>query len=165
MKKIMYVLLCVMVLCSLSIYFVYANQANASDLVPNEEQGEEITLKADSKPLNKNPKPVLKGNSDKLNQTQYKAREENILDKEFVAKNNAEVKLSEYMTYEEYLKLNDEDPLTEISKDRIIYVIQIYYPDGFEHVKAGLIENCLATGLYDAETGEYIGGSYISAKE
>lgn len=122
-----------------------------------------ITLKADSKPLNRNPEPVLKGNADKLGlQSQsFKATKSSVLDEKTLKEKNAEVKLAEYMTYADYLELAGTDAFsTEIAEDRVVLAVQVYYPDGFEHIKAGLIKNCLATGLYDAETGEYLGGTF-----
>lgn len=48
---------------------------------------------------------------------------------------------------------------------RVIFVAKVFYPDGFNHVRGGFIDNCLATGIYDAETGEYLGGSFATVSE
>ena len=53
----------------------------------------------------------------------------------------------------------------QIGENRVVLVVEIFYPKGFEHVKAGIIENCLAVGVYDAATGEYLGGEYTTVDE
>lgn len=100
--------------------------------------------RAESLPLVKNPDYVLKGNDSDGN--------------------GGEVLMNEYMTYADFLKMQGpkESVSAEIAKDRLVLVVKVYYPDGFDHVKVGLIQNCLATGLYDAATGEYLGGSFVS---
>lgn len=167
MKKSIVLILSVIVFGSLTA-FVYANQSDEFAVTSNvNQEGEEI-LNADSKPLNKNPEPVLKGNSKVLAKSEYKATAASILDEKVLAEKKGDIQLTEYMTYGEYLKYSGEgkdSKSAEIADDRIVFVVQVYYPDGFEHVKAGFIENCLATGIYDAETGEYLGGSFETVKE
>jgi hypothetical protein len=124
-------------------------------------------VKADSKPLDKNPEPILKGNADKLavHSQSFKATKSGVLDDKYLEEHNAEVKLTEYMTYEQFVKLTGDDAVsTEIAKDRVVLAVQVYYPIGLEHPRFGLIKNCLATGMYDAETGEYLGGSFQTMK-
>lgn len=85
-----------------------------------------------------------------------------------LADNKGEVRYTGYMTYGEYLAYNGEgveSKSAEIAEDRVVFVVQVYYPAGFEHVRAGFIENCLATGIYDAETGEYLGGSFETVEQ
>lgn len=48
---------------------------------------------------------------------------------------------------------------SQISPDRLIWVVQTYHPQGYEHPRVGVIENARVTGIYDAETGEYLGQS------
>lgn len=161
MKKKLLSFSLAMVIIGSAAAYSYASQ----DVVKGKEVSEDmnVTLKADSKPLNRNPEPVLKGNADKLGlQSQsFKATKSSVLDEKTLKEKNAEVKLAEYMTYADYLELAGTDALsTEIAEDRVVLAVQVYYPDGFEHIKAGLIKNCLATGLYDAETGEYLGGTF-----
>jgi hypothetical protein len=151
-KKISIFLLIIVVLFTMGAY-VMANHG-------------EVTLYADSKPLNRNPEPVLKGNAGILRQNEYRATAESVLDEQVLKERNGVVKLKEYMTYAEFVKMTGNEELsTEIAKDRIVFVVQVYYPDGFEHVRAGFIKNCLATGFYDAETGEYLGGSFETVSE
>lgn len=73
-----------------------------------------------------------------------------------------EVVSSSYSTYSTFL--NDVSAAnsrsTLVGDNRVVLVVEIYYPDGFEHPKVGLIENCVAVGIYDAETGDYLGGEY-----
>lgn len=168
MKKVMVLILAVMVFGSLTA-IVYAQKdkpENSAALSNANQEGEQI-LKADSKPLNKNPEPVLKGNSQSLAKSAYKATKNSVLNEKVLEEKKGEVKLTEYMTYGEYLKFSgegEESRSSEISDNRIVLVVQVYYPEGFEHVKAGFIENCLATGIYDAVTGEYLGGSFQTVK-
>ncbi|UYZ12053.1 hypothetical protein A6764_14555 [Brevibacillus sp. WF146] len=79
-----------------------------------------VEVKADSKPLNKNPEPILKGNADKLglHSQSFKATKSSVLDENYLEEQNAEVKLTEYMTYEEFVKLAGDDAVSiEIAKD------------------------------------------------
>lgn len=154
MKKVLIIMLAIAVFSSAGIYAFAAQN-----------QPEDITLQADSKPLIKDPEPTLKGNVDTLDKEQYKATPENIINYEKVKANNGEVKLAEYMLYSDYKNLvNDEYGLTTLADDRVVLAVQIYYPE-FEHIRFGVIENCLATGFYDAETGEYLGGKYDSVEK
>jgi hypothetical protein len=43
----------------------------------------------------------------------------------------------------------------EIDNARQVYAVETYYPDGVQ-TKGGLIENCLDTAIYDAETGKML---------
>lgn len=167
MKKVFALILSVAVF-SLLTAFVYASQPDKPAVTSNVDQEGEQSLKADSKPLNKNPEPVLKGNAGITLQSAYKATAASILDEKVLTEKNGEVQLTEYMTYAEFLKFSgegEESKSAEIADDRMVFVVQVYYPDGFEHVKAGLIKNCLATGIYDAETGDYLGGTFETVKK
>jgi hypothetical protein len=109
-----------------------------------------VEVKADSKPLNDNPEPILKGNADQsgLQSQSFKATKSSVLDENYLEEQNAEVKLTAYMTYEEFVKLAGDDAVsTEIAKDRVVLAVQVYYPNGLEHPRFGLIKNCLATGM------------------
>lgn len=126
-----------------------------------------VEVKADSKPLNDNPEPILKGNADQsgLQSQSFKATKSSVLDENYLEEQNAEVKLTAYMMYEEFVKLAGDDAVsTEIAKDRVVLAVQVYYLNGLEHPRFGLIKNCLATGMYDAETGEYLGGNFTTMK-
>lgn len=119
---------------------------------------------ADSVELNTKPEPVLKANIDQLmrNKSLYKATESSVIDKSYLTENNGEVKTTEYMAYGEYIDKFIDSGSTDIDNNRLVLVAQVYYENGFEHPRFGLIENCLSTGIYDVETGMYLGGSYQS---
>jgi hypothetical protein len=75
-----------------------------------------------------------------------------------------EIKYQELMTYGAYLDAMDgflNYISNEISKDRLIWVIQIYHKDGIEHPRAGTIKNCLVTSIIDAETGDHHSTDYM----
>jgi hypothetical protein len=49
---------------------------------------------------------------------------------------------------------------TQVSPDRLVWVVQSYYPEGIDHPKVGLIRNAQVVGVYDAETGNLIRQSF-----
>lgn len=125
------------------------------------EYPESDTMNADSMPLITNPEPVLEGNSEILSELQMSRS--NTVAMYNLESSGGEVITNEYMTYSDYLSFDDKATAsTEIAEDRVVFVAQVYYPNGYEHVKAGFIDHCLATGIYDAATGEYLGGSFRS---
>jgi hypothetical protein len=67
------------------------------------------------------------------------------------------------MTFEEgYKTLGKEAKLNpQISPDRLVWVVQIYHPQGFT-TRAGIIKNAQAVGIYDAETGHILSTSVTS---
>lgn len=168
MKKVLVLFLSIMVCGSLTA-IVYAQQDKPAEsaVVSNANQEGEEVVNADHRPLNQNPEPVLKGNSQALAKSEFKATKSSVLNEKVLEEKKGEVQLTEYMTYAEFLEFSgegEENKSSEIADDRVVLVVQVYYPEGFEHVKAGFIENCLATGIYDAETGEYLGGSFQPLK-
>ena len=65
------------------------------------------------------------------------------------------------MTYKEFIDLNwVSDIDNSLNEDTGVYVVKIYYPNGFEHHKVGKIEHCEAIGIYRTDDGEYLGGSF-----
>ncbi len=65
------------------------------------------------------------------------------------------------MTYKEFTDLNwVSDIDNSLDEDTSVYIVKIYYPNGFEHHKVGKIENCEAIGIYRTDDGEYLGGSF-----
>ncbi len=125
------------------------------------EISESDTMNADDMPLITNPDPVLEGNSEILSGLQMSHSDTVTMFN--LESNGGEVITSEYMTYSDYLSFDDQATVsTEIAEDRVVFVAQVYYPDGYEHVRAGFIDHCLAIGIYDAATGEYLGGSFRS---
>ena len=65
------------------------------------------------------------------------------------------------MTYKEFTDLNwVSDIDNSLDEDTSVYIVKIYYPNGFEHHKVEKIENCEAIGVYRTDDGEYLGGSF-----
>lgn len=65
------------------------------------------------------------------------------------------------MTYKEFIDLDwVSDIDNSLDEDTSVYIVKIYYPNGFEHHKVGKIENCEAIGVYRTDDGEYLGGSF-----
>lgn len=119
---------------------------------------------ADSAELNMTPEPVLEANIDTLmgGKNLYKVNESSIIDEDYLRDNNAVLRKAEYMAYGEYIDKFIDSGSTEVDNNRLVLVAQVYYKDGFEHPRFGFIKNCLSTGIYDVETGMYLGGSYES---
>ncbi|MDE6641730.1 MAG: hypothetical protein K2K63_14540 [Acetatifactor sp.] len=85
----------------------------------------------------------------------------NIIDIEQIEKEGGKVEFADIMTYENFQNLgwtNDVD--AGLDKDEKVYIVKIYYPEGFEHAKVGKIENCEAIGIYSIEDGTYLGGCF-----
>ncbi len=119
---------------------------------------------ADSAELNMTPEPVLEANIDTLmgGKNLYKVNESSIIDEDYLRDNNVVLRKAEYMAYGEYIDKFIDSGSTEVDNNRLVLVAQVYYKDGFEHPRFGFIKNCLSTGIYDVETGMYLGGSYES---
>lgn len=65
------------------------------------------------------------------------------------------------MTYKEFIDLDwVSDIDNSLDEDTSVYIVKIYYPNGFEHHKVEKIENCEAIGVYRTDDGEYLGGSF-----
>ena len=65
------------------------------------------------------------------------------------------------MTYKEFIDLDwVSDIDNSLDEDTSVYIVKIYYPNGFEHHKVGKIENCEAIGVYRTDDSEYLGGSF-----
>lgn len=65
------------------------------------------------------------------------------------------------MTYKEFTDLNwVSDIDNSLDGNTSVYVVKIYYPNGFEHHKVGKIEHCEAIGIYRTDDSEYLGGSF-----
>ena len=59
------------------------------------------------------------------------------------------------MTYKEFIDLDwVSDIDNSLDEDTSVYIVKIYYPNGFEHHKVGKIENCEAIGVYRTDDGE-----------
>ena len=68
-----------------------------------------------------------------------------------------DIKRQEIMTYGQFMdEYQDSDYEPWIAKDRLIYVEELYYENGY-YSKNGFIENALLMAYYDAETADLIG--------
>lgn len=104
--------------------------------------------------LDNNPEPEFKAN--KNQNTKYYDIDKEI-NKEYLDSVGAVILKKEVIPYGEYSKrFENGEKLTSIDSDRMVWVVQISYPNGYE-TKVGFFENAVATALYDAETGFYFG--------
>ncbi|MCL2023502.1 MAG: hypothetical protein FWG82_03930 [Oscillospiraceae bacterium] len=88
-----------------------------------------------------------------------------VIDQEALAAVNAVVTLKEVMKYSDYTaRFDDGEEITAIAPERLVWVLQVYYPKGFE-TKRGVYSDATVTGLYDAETGFYHGFSLSGTNE
>ncbi|MEW9673906.1 hypothetical protein [Ammoniphilus sp. 3BR4] len=109
-------------------------------------------------PITKLPEYVLKGNDNAENRAKVVDIDSKI-DQAKLKDQNAQLKKKELMTLREFAQLVGEkaEDFPEIAPDRLLWVIQVYYPNGYDHHKVGLIKNAMFTQSYDAITGEYLG--------
>lgn len=87
-----------------------------------------------------------------------------LVDVEAVEAAGGEIISSTYTTYNQFLSnlSMSSGKRSQIPDDRIVLAVEIYYPNGFDHVKVGFIQNCVAISLFDAETGDFLGAEYNS---
>jgi hypothetical protein len=99
-----------------------------------------------------NPAPVVKANEPSA---KFLSKEQ-IEAKAFRDKGGKPIK-TESITWGTFMQNYDSSNKdSQIDPARKVWVVQTYYPDGFE-TKAGIMKNALVTGVYDAETGDVIG--------
>ncbi len=95
------------------------------------------------------------------NQISHINIKEDIINADEVKRQGGNIEFADYMTYKEFLDLNWVNDVDErLDNDTKVYIVKIYYPNGYEHYKIGLINKCEAIGIYRVEDGEYLGGSY-----
>lgn len=113
-----------------------------------------------------NPEPIFKANKDTPKSKLVDIASKVLKSKDKLDKKNAKIEKLEVITFGEYSAMVGEDlgGDLQISPERLIWVVQIYYPQGYEHDRAGLIKNARAIGIYDAETGEYFGQSITTVE-
>jgi uncharacterized protein YxeA len=122
---------------------------------PVYEFNEEWAKEGDKRELmNDNPEPIFKNSPNADSYFDIESR----IDYGYLKSVGASVVVKEIMTYSDYLKQFNDDELTAISADCKIWVLQVYYPNGFE-TKRGLFKDATVTGIYDAVTGYYHGFS------
>ncbi len=104
--------------------------------------------------LDNNPEPEFKAN--KNQRSKYYDIDKKI-NKEYLDSVGAVILKKEVIPYSEYSrKFENGEKITSIDDNRMVWVVQISYPNGYE-TKVGIFENAVATALYDAETGFYFG--------
>lgn len=115
----------------------------------------------DKKPPEENPDLVFKANKDKPKSQLVDIGAKVLKNKAALLKVNAKIEKLEVVTYEQYSASagNSAPKDPQISPERLIWVVQIYHPQGYDHPRVGVIENARVTGIYDAETGEFLGQS------
>ena len=95
------------------------------------------------------------------NQISHINIKEDIINADEVKRQGGNIEFADNMTYKEFLDLNWVNDVDErLANDTKVYIVKIYYPNGYEHYKIGLINKCEAIGIYRVEDGEYLGGSY-----
>ncbi|GAW92574.1 hypothetical protein [Calderihabitans maritimus] len=124
-------------------------------------------------PLNRNPQPVYPGNHDLPGERSFDINKK--INREKLQAEQAQIKMIELMTYQEFLdKLGNGFFVTSLSPQRLVWVVQIYYPNGIDvgngplkpgiEIKDTVIDNAQRTKIYDAETGQLISVQDVSLK-
>lgn len=115
----------------------------------------------DKRPPELDPEFVFKANKGTPKSKLVDVGTKVLKNKDTLTKENAKIEKLEITTHREYSasisKSTSDNP--QLSPDRLIWVVQIYYPQGYEHPRVGIIENARVTEIYDAETGEYLSQS------
>lgn len=115
----------------------------------------------DKKPPELNPEFVFKANKGTPKSKLVDIGAKVLKDKDALAKEDAMIQKLEVTTHGEYsasIGVSASNN-TQLSPERLIWVVQIHYPQGYEHPRVGVVENAQVTKIYDAETGEYLSQS------
>jgi hypothetical protein len=159
MKRLIVIIVTTVVLSAIAVMTVLAANKQQKPLteLPNG-----VHLPGDM-PLITNPEPLYKANL-ALDTGEFKVQPNNSVRNKQIVDLDGEIRYEAIMSYGEYAEsFNDGNRNTAVDDERLVYVLQAFYPE-FEHVKVGLINDCLATGVYDAETGDYLGGKFESVQ-
>lgn len=119
-------------------------------------------------PLNNNPDMLYEDNAAAFVSNDEVTPEfftmDELVDVEAVEAAGGEIISSTYTTYNQFLSnlSMSNGKRSQVGDNRIVLAVEIYYPNGFDHVKVGLIQNCVAISLFDAETGDFLGAEYNS---
>jgi len=167
-RKTFVIIICIAVLVGCCVCIsAFGSLDSVGEIIIDESCGPE------SYPLNNNPDILYEDNSELLISPHGEDGDHNgmisLEDVVNVAELEAvggKIMRSEYVTYAEFVnEISANDGKTpQIHDNRVVFVVEIYYPSGLD-VRAGHIENCMALALYDAETGEYLGGEYRTVSE
>jgi hypothetical protein len=142
----------------LSAHLLSSNNVIAVNENSAPKKGETIESMPDS-PIEK-PEPKYKPNRG-LSKDRVFDVEKN-LNRAVVSQRGGSIEKTELMTYGDFARQQSRSPddYSEVSPDRLIWVVKTHYPKGYEHPKVGLIQNARVISIYDAETGELFGTSY-----
>lgn len=143
MKRYLPIALCVVLLASAGI---------GAALVATAVQ----TSPATRQPLVENPPPFYKDNSG-LQAADLRPASD-FIDRADVEARGGEVVLCRLMTFADCCAIvaKDSGETPDVDPKRQVWVLQVRWPNGFNHPKVGLIRNCLATSVFDAETGNVL---------
>jgi len=113
-------------------------------------------------PLDRSPEPQWPANEGLRGEDL--ASTDSMVDEACLKTEEAQLLSTRLMTYAHYCASVGEDPSHSpyIAPGRLVRVVQILWPGGFEHPKVGLIRECLSTAIYDAETGAHLGSTFHS---
>ncbi|MCL6450735.1 MAG: hypothetical protein K6T75_05500 [Acetobacteraceae bacterium] len=111
------------------------------------------------------PEPYWKDNSG-LNGASLKSAAD-LIDAGRIAAQGGELLSADLMSHAEYCSSVGEEAADTayIAGGRQVWVVKIHWPHGFDHPRVGLIERCLSTTIYDAETGTPLGTVFESQGE
>lgn len=123
------------------------------EVPPIDVKDDEVVAQGDKREmLNENPKPVFEENKDLKDFYDIELD----IDKKELDNVGAKVLSKRVMAYKDYVSESNNEKLTAIDDNRMVWVVSVYYPNGFQ-TKRGLYKNATVTGIYDAETGYYHG--------
>ncbi len=91
------------------------------------------------------------------------------INKDKINEEKAELQTVRLMKYKEFIEIQKlNHSIAGLSPDKLVWIVQIYYPNGLETINLSqyndgnkkniAIKNFLRTAIYDAETGDIIGG-------
>lgn len=112
---------------------------------------------------NNNPEPIYKANKD-LPTNNFKSEDE-LINRNILKEKGGTIKIARQLTYSQYInQYNIKDKSYNISSDRVIWVIQVHYPNGIQ-TRIGFLKDAILTGIYDAQTGELLEMDYTGIPE
>ncbi|WP_377567249.1 hypothetical protein [Paenibacillus chungangensis] len=112
------------------------------------------TLGTENEQYNHNPEPVLKANADNAS---FLSEDE--IEKVAFRDKGAVPVRTELVAWGEFMAGQTEIRDHQIARDRKVWIVQTYYPDGYD-TKRGRMDNAFVTGIYDSETGDVLGAIY-----
>jgi hypothetical protein len=158
-NKILYLGLILCLLCGCGSVKGITDTKSVSDATKAEETGNKIVIDESNQKIETSETvDDLEGNEHEMSHINIR---EDIINTDEVKKQGGDIEFADNMTYKEFLDLHWVNDVDEsLPNDTKVYIVKIYYPNGYEHYKIGLINKCEAIGIYRAEDGEYLGGSF-----